>query len=138
MKTVDTTLIFDPDSYEALLQGWSLHVRKQREKHDLAATRYDWYNRLLSGVVAVNQEGIGTLYRAIIFDVFCNRSKRNIHANAASKRFAQVDRMGSGDSQAVACGVSIHGCPFGYFLWIVLGVGNVIKFLRLQVKIRGH
>ena len=60
MKTVDTTLIFDPDSYEALLQGWSLHVRKQREKHDLAATRYDWYNRLLSGVVAVLSAVVGT------------------------------------------------------------------------------
>lgn len=45
--------IFQPDSIERLLQGWLLHAHKGRNRHDLAARRYDRLRIWLGGVAAI-------------------------------------------------------------------------------------
>lgn len=45
--------IFKPESIEESLQGWLLHAHKGRNRHDLAARRYDRIKIWLGGIATV-------------------------------------------------------------------------------------
>lgn len=52
--------IFEPESIEQLLQGWLLHAHKGRNRHDLAARRYDRLRIWLGGTAAVISAVVAT------------------------------------------------------------------------------
>jgi hypothetical protein len=35
----EPVVLFEPDSWDRLIEGWLIHARKQREKHQLCARR---------------------------------------------------------------------------------------------------
>ncbi len=57
---MSVTPIFEPDNANELLRGWLLHAHKGRDRHDLAARRYDQQRYLLGIPAAIISAIVGT------------------------------------------------------------------------------
>lgn len=70
--------IFNPENNEELLQGWCIHAHKERNRHDLAARRFDQARLWLGGTACVFSAIVGTS----VFSVFEKESSPGVAVKA--------------------------------------------------------